>query len=146
MAKRKRQRPLGHLTKDLVLDLQDRLNSIASAEYRLKSDGKMAAARRERHKLVGALEAAESVGAYCQCFPVTKKLNQCACGTTAPAMANRTKSKRASYSKSWPRDSLFHGKKRPLSGAYFDGVHCRDGSGAFVPVAQCRGKRKTSKR
>jgi len=25
---------------------------------------------------------------------------------------------------------------------YFDGVHCRDSQGKFVPVPQCRGKRK----
>ncbi len=30
-------------------------------------------------------------------------------------------------------------RRRPLSGAHFDGVRCRDGSGAFVPVSQCKG-------
>lgn len=32
------------------------------------------------------------------------------------------------------------------SGYKFDGVHCRDGEGQFVPVAQCRRKRKPKKR
>lgn len=140
MAKRKRHRRLGHLTTDLALALQDRLEGIAGDENQFRLKGQTAAARRQRDKLDGALEAAEAVGAYCQCFSVTKKIDRCSCGTTASAMASRTQSVRSLYKTKGLRKPLALQKQSAsFRGTYFDGVRCRDGSGAFVPVSQCKG-------
>lgn len=37
-------------------------------------------------------------------------------------------------------------QRASFSGAHFDGVHCRDGQGVFVPVSQCRRSGRKRKR
>ena len=98
MAKRRRKTaPLGHLTTKEIDALQDRMDSIASKAYMLRAEGKTVEARAQTDRLHGALEAAEAIGAYCQCMYVTKKLRQCACGRTISAMVDRAKRKKAAY-------------------------------------------------
>lgn len=134
MAKRKRKTgSLGHVTRKEIDLLQDTLDRIGSQEYRLLADNKPKEAAEQYQMLKGALEAAEAVGAYCSCFYVTKRLRQCACGTTTPAMVDRARRKKAAYKQ-------FLSRSLGMSG-----VNCRDGQGEFVPVPQCR-RKKVGKR
>lgn len=98
MAKRKRRtRPLGHITNKEVDALEDRMDRMGSEEYRLKAERKTVEARWIENQIQGALKAADAIGMPCSCFFVTKKLRQCACGRTDTAMVNRKKSKQAAY-------------------------------------------------
>jgi len=131
MAGKRRTSSLGHMTDIEQIRIQDTLDSFASDEYYYREDGNHAAARKEAAKREGALVAAAAIGLKCSCFPVTKKMIRCACGLDSPSLANRKKSRIASY-------RLF--LKQPL----LEGAHCRDSQGDFVPVPQCRRtKRKT---
>lgn len=130
MARRKKSGgSLGHITQDVLDDLQDRLDLLASSEYRYISEGRTALALREGQRITGALQAAEVVGAYCSCFYVTKKLRQCACAKTTPGLVDRKKRKLAAFKRFKTEASLSGDDTRS----------CRDEQGRFVPVSQCKG-------
>lgn len=85
--------------------MQDRMDSMASDENRLKADGKKADAKRMSTRLEGALQIAEAMDVYCNCFHVIAKkgvsfdpyARKCVCARTLPGMLDKQKKTVAAY-------------------------------------------------